>query len=75
MVSLLRFRWTPRINQDRHCRRKPGRKKTVVLVSHEQAAIRELCDGVLWIEQGREQDMGPVEDVIPAYLKAMTLKP
>jgi len=50
-------------------------KKTVVLVPHEQAAIPELCDGLLWIEQGREQDMGPVEDVIPAYLKAMTLKP
>ena len=50
-------------------------EKTVMLVSHEQAAIQELCDGVIWIEQGRVQDMGPVEDVIPAYLKAMTLKP
>jgi lipopolysaccharide transport system ATP-binding protein len=49
-------------------------EKTVVLVSHERAAIQELCDAVLWIEQGRVQDMGPVEEVMPAYLKALTPK-
>ena len=48
--------------------------KTVVLVSHEQAAIRGLCDRVLWVEQGRVQALGPVDEVMPAYLKAMTPK-
>jgi hypothetical protein len=46
----------------------------VVLVSHERAAIQELCDEGLWVEQGRVQDMGPVNRVMSAYLKAMTPK-
>jgi lipopolysaccharide transport system ATP-binding protein len=49
--------------------------KTVVLVSHEQAAIRGLCDRVLWVEQGRVRQLGPVEEVMPTYLEAMTPKP
>jgi len=49
--------------------------KTVVLVSHEQAAIRALCDRVLWIEQGRVQELGPVEEVMCSYLKALQPKP
>lgn len=49
--------------------------KTVVLVSHEQAAIRALCDRVLWIEQGRVQELGPVEEVMGSYLKALQPKP
>lgn len=49
--------------------------KTVVLVSHEQAAIRGLCDRVLWVDQGRVLQLGPVDEVMSAYLKAMTPKP
>jgi len=49
--------------------------KTVVLVSHEQAAIRGLCDRVLWVEQGRVRQLGPVEEVMAAYMEAMTPKP
>ena len=49
-------------------------EKTVVLVSHERAAIQELCDEVLWLENGRVQQTGPVDEVMPAYLKAMTPK-
>jgi len=49
-------------------------ERTVVLVSHERPAIKALCDVVLWVEQGRVQAMGPVEEVMPAYLEAMTPK-
>jgi len=49
--------------------------KTIVLVSHEQAAIRGLCDRVLWVDQGRVLQLGPVDEVMSAYLKAMTPKP
>ncbi len=40
---------------------------TVVLVSHSNATIRESCDRVLWMEQGRLVMDGPTEDVVRAY--------
>ena len=45
--------------------RKAG--KTLVMVSHGSAALRELCDRVLWLEQGRMRALGPAADVIEAY--------
>ena len=40
---------------------------TVFLVSHSNAAIRESCDRVLWMDQGRIIMDGPTEDVVTAY--------
>ncbi|TQM57321.1 ABC transporter ATP-binding protein [Humibacillus xanthopallidus] len=40
---------------------------TVFLVSHSNAAIRESCDRVLWMDQGRLIMDGPTEDVVSAY--------
>ena len=40
---------------------------TVFLVSHSNAAIRESCDRVLWMDQGRLVMDGPTEDVVSAY--------
>ncbi|GAA2157524.1 teichoic acid transport system ATP-binding protein [Humibacillus xanthopallidus] len=40
---------------------------TVFLVSHSNAAIRESCDRVLWMDQGRLIMDGPTEDVVAAY--------
>lgn len=45
--------------------------KTVVLVSHEQAAIKDLCDWVLWIDQGRVRAIGLMNEVMSEYLGAM----
>jgi len=45
--------------------------KTVVLVSHELAVIKDLCEWVLWLEQGQVQEIGPVSGVMPAYLEAL----
>lgn len=40
---------------------------TILLVSHELAAIRALCDRALWLDQGTIQAYGPTDDVVEAY--------
>ena len=40
---------------------------TVFLVSHSNAAIRDSCDRVLWMEQGRLVMDGPTDEVVRAY--------
>ena len=40
---------------------------TIFLVSHSNAAIRESCDRVLWMEQGRLVMDGPTDEVVRAY--------
>jgi ABC-type polysaccharide/polyol phosphate transport system ATPase subunit len=39
----------------------------LLLVSHEMRAIRRLCSRAVWLEKGRVQADGPVDDVIAAY--------
>ncbi|WP_435202009.1 ATP-binding cassette domain-containing protein [Janibacter sp. GS2] len=40
---------------------------TVFLVSHSNSSIRQICDRVLWMDQGRLVMDGPTEEVLPAY--------
>jgi len=44
--------------------------RIVVIVSHDLEAIAELCDRVLWIDQGRLVADGIPDTVLPAYAKA-----
>lgn len=41
--------------------------QTVVLVSHNIATLTELCDRLIWIENGRVKMEGKTSDVINAY--------
>jgi len=41
--------------------------RTIVLVSHDLAMIRRLCDRVVWIEHGVSQAEGIPEEIIHAY--------
>ncbi|GMV28199.1 MAG: hypothetical protein AMXMBFR59_03240 [Rhodanobacteraceae bacterium] len=43
---------------------------TVVLVSHDEDKIADLCDSVLWMEQGRSVLLGPSDEVLAAYRAA-----
>jgi lipopolysaccharide transport system ATP-binding protein len=43
--------------------------QTVVLVSHNAAQVREMCDRGIWIEQGRIQQQGDSREVLDAYRK------
>jgi ABC-type polysaccharide/polyol phosphate transport system ATPase subunit len=44
-----------------------GRAEIVVLAMHANAEIRRVCNKVLWMEGGRVQAFGPVEEVVAAY--------
>ena len=48
-------------------REKMNSNKTVVLVSHNEAMVRETCHRVVWIEQGRVMAKGLVDDVMDQY--------
>lgn len=41
--------------------------RTVIIVSHEAKTIRDLCDKVLWINDGEVMQYGPTEEVMAAY--------
>jgi lipopolysaccharide transport system ATP-binding protein len=43
------------------------RGRTVVFVSHNMAAIRQLTDTGLWIDRGRVAARGPTADVVEQY--------
>jgi len=45
--------------------------KTVVLVSHSEAMIRDTCDRLIWIDQGGVAAEGDVETVLAAYAEAL----
>jgi lipopolysaccharide transport system ATP-binding protein len=41
--------------------------QTVVLVSHSEGQIRQVCDVAAWIEDGRVRGYGPVGEVMTSY--------
>jgi lipopolysaccharide transport system ATP-binding protein len=43
--------------------------KTIVIVSHAMQMIRELCDRVVWIENGTVNSLGKPSEVLPSYQK------
>ena len=49
--------------------------KTVVLVSHSPATLRELCDRLVWIQDGRSVAAGPVDEILAAYQAAIPATP
>jgi len=52
----------------RHCS-KEG--QTVLLVSHNMAAIQTLCSSVILLDQGRVCHRGPTSEVVSKYLEAI----
>ena len=61
--------------QQRCVRRLRGMReegKTILLVSHDVAAIRNLCDSAIWLEQGKLMDQGAPDKVTARYLAALT---
>src|ERR1700681_4972438 len=45
-----------------------GGGRTVLFVSHNMAAVENLCSRGIWIAQGRIQFDGPMREVIEAYM-------
>jgi len=46
--------------------------RTIVLVTHDHRMILEMCTRCVWIEQGKTLMEGTAEEVVNAYLKALT---
>ena len=46
--------------------------KTMVFVTHSLGSARELCDRAVWLNKGRIQLDGDVNEVIDEYLKETT---
>ena len=48
--------------------------KTLVFISHNLSAIKDLCDRIIWIDQGKIKKEGNNHDVINAYTAFMSSK-
>lgn len=44
---------------------------TVLFVSHDVAAVRQFCDSVIWLENGRVVEQGDTQGITARYLERM----
>jgi ABC-type polysaccharide/polyol phosphate transport system ATPase subunit len=44
--------------------------RTVIFVSHSLDQVADVCDRILWLEQGEVKQLGPTDQVLPAYSEA-----
>ena len=47
-------------------------KRTVIIVSHSLGTIKELCDEVLWLNDGKIVEIGKPEEIIQKYDEFMS---
>src|SRR5580698_1896361 len=45
-----------------------GGGRTVLFVSHNMAAVENLCSRAIWIDGGKVRMDGPAKDVVAAYM-------
>ena len=48
--------------------------KTILFVSHDVTAVKNLCDAAIWLEHGELKAVGEPDSVVGKYLAAMTLR-
>lgn len=44
---------------------------TIALVTHSLSLAQEMCDEVVWLDHGKVKQVGPADDVVSAYLRAV----
>lgn len=49
-------------------------KRTVIIVSHSISTLRELCDEVLWLHEGKIKMIGKPSEVLSKYEEFMNVK-
>ena len=52
-----------------------ARTGTIVVVSHALETLEDLCDRVVWIDEGRVRASGTPAEVLPGYREAMGARP
>lgn len=57
------------------CYRKMGEfkddGKTIIMVTHDLAAVKKFCDSVIWINEGSIRKAGNAEEVVKSYVSYM----
>jgi ABC-type polysaccharide/polyol phosphate transport system ATPase subunit len=48
--------------------------KTILFVSHDMTAVKNLCDAAIWLEHGELKGIGEPEEVVGKYLARMTMR-
>lgn len=48
--------------------------KTILFCSHDMHAVSELCDNVVWLQEGKIEEIGESRKVISSYVSKMTEK-
>lgn len=48
------------------------RDRTVIIVSHSMETLKNLCDNILWIHEGKIMMMGTTKEVLPKYIEFMS---
>lgn len=56
-------------------RKKLQSDQTIILVSHDAATIKSLCNRAVWIEDGVTQMVGQPDEVVQAYEDYMLMNP
>ena len=44
-------------------------KRTAIIVSHQENTLRELCDRILWLHDGKVRMFGDTNEVLDAYME------
>ena len=60
-----------RVKSSNEIKRMIRSDKTVVFVSHQLPAVKELCDRIVWIEDGVIKDSGDVQSVVARYVESV----
>ena len=47
---------------------------TIALVTHSLSLAQDMCDEVVWLDHGQVKQVGPADDVVSAYLRAVNEK-
>lgn len=55
-------------------REKISSDKTVVIVSHDETTLKNLCDRVIWVTGDGKSEFGQVDDVLSSYKKSFLVK-
>jgi lipopolysaccharide transport system ATP-binding protein len=49
--------------------------RTILFVSHNMAAISDLCDKTFWLENGKIRAQGPTDRIVVEYMSSMLNEP
>ena len=51
-----------------------NQKRTVLIVSHSTSTIEDLCDSVIWLDEGKIKKIGPTTEIIKEYRRYYRVK-